>query len=146
MPFPLNLVVLSVLADIDFFAVLTLIEVSSSLRKFILGQVLTTANFCRFLRENQYLLHHDALLEKLIRLKHVALLSLSFETLRKRHGQHFYEETFDILGPLLSRLPFVAFRNNPPFPDNFCIPDFDSKGRQNCTLEQIRWIYQGRLA
>ena len=78
MSFPLNLVVLSVLADNDFFAVLTLLEVSSSLREFILDQVLTTANFCRFLRENQYILHHDAQFGKLIPLKHVALLLLTF--------------------------------------------------------------------
>src|SRR6266496_853575 len=122
MPFPLNHVVLSTLADNDLLAVLALMDVSSSLRQFILDQVLTSSVFCRCLRENQYVLHHDAKFGKLIPVEHVAWLCRAFETLRKRHGQLFYDETFGLLGPLLGRLPFEAFQNAPGIPRDFCIP------------------------
>src|SRR5215471_2190375 len=120
---------LSILADNDFTAILPLLEVSSTLRKFILSHILTISNFCRFLRENQYVLHHDTTFRKVVPPQQVSWLSLCFETLRKRHGNRFYEKTFDILGPLLSHLPFRAFKKRSSLPENFSIPDFDHKGR-----------------
>lgn len=148
MPFPLNHVILSVLADNDLLVLLALVDVSKSLHHFILDHVLTSSLFCRFLRENQYVLHHDAKFGEVIPTKHVAWLSRAFETLRKRNGKHFYDETYDFLGPLLSRLPFEAFRNIPHLPENFYIPNLDRKGREISiyTLEDITWDYRTRLA
>ena len=147
MPFPINRVILSVLADNDLLALLSLMDVSNNLRLFIQDQVLTSSLFCRFLRENQYVLYHDVKSGELIPTKHVAWLSRAFETLRKRHGKHFYDDTSDFLGPLLSRVPFEAFQNIPRVPEKFPIADFDGKGRQIAlyTLEDMTWYYKGRL-
>ena len=146
MPFPLNHVILSLLADNDFLALLTLMDVSNKLRLFILDQVLTSSLFSRFLRENQYVLHHDSTFGEIIPAKYVALLSQAFETLRKRNGEHFYDDTYDFLGPLLSHLPFKAFQKpDPHLPEEF--PNFDRKGRRNMMypLEQIACDYTYRL-
>ena len=138
---------MNALAVNDLFAVLALADVSSTLRHFILDEVLTSSLFCRFLRENQYALHHNAGFEKLLPVKHVAWLSRAFETLRERHGRCFYEKTFGLLGPLLSLMPFTAFQNTPPLPKDFFIPSRDRKGRLvDCyTFESIQWDYFCRL-
>jgi hypothetical protein len=147
MPFPLNRVVLSVLADNDLFALLSLMDVSNSLHLFILDQVLTSSLLCRFMRENQYVLHHDVKRGELIPVQHVAWLSRAFEALRKRHGNHFYDDTYDFLGPLLSRVPFEAFKTIPRLSEDFSLQYCDLKGRPVgiWTLEDITRDYRYRL-
>jgi len=59
MPFPLNLVVLNALAEVDFLGALMLACMSVSLRRFIFEQVVTISILSHFLREHQYVLFHD---------------------------------------------------------------------------------------
>lgn len=87
MPFPLNRVILGYLANIDIFTVLAFSRYIHRPRQFIYGEVLTTGLLSRFLRKNQYVLHHDADFFRLVPRQHVARLCRAVETLRKRDAE-----------------------------------------------------------
>jgi hypothetical protein len=145
MPFPCNRVILSILADVDFLALLTLTGCSASLYHFILDQVVTSSCFLHFLHGNQYTLHHDDKY-RLFSQKEIMLLFRVFNTLQRRHGSSFYEETIGVLGPLLSCIPIKMFEKQLPNDYNIPTPP-DRKGRVRgvFTLEHIRDQYNIRL-
>lgn len=152
MPFPRNRVVLSCLAEIDLFAVLALADTSSTLGQFIYEQVLTTSLLRHFLREHQYVLHHNAKYLGLLPRNHVVWLYRAFERLRQRDAEtanRLGEDTFDLLYPLLGLIPFESFKNTTaPLPDDFSIPEHNWKGkpvRGNYTLEDAHLNYSVRL-
>jgi hypothetical protein len=149
MTFSLNRVVLSCLAEIDLLAVLALADTSSTLRQFIHDQVLTSSLLSRYLRGDQYVLHHDAQYSRLIPSQQVAYLVRAFETLRSRNSEtakRIYDESIGCFGPLLGLIPFDTFRQSPPLPDDLSIPDHDRNGRpQKYTIEKAYWDYFDRL-
>src|SRR5271154_156915 len=124
MPFPLNRLFLDALADTDFLATLSLMDVSSTLNKFISQDVLTLSNLCRFLQENQYVLHHGTSHRSLISDSEVRLLHRAFETLQTRHGNSLYHQCLQFLGPLISRTPFKQFQKSPGLLSNFSLSYF----------------------
>jgi hypothetical protein len=150
MTFSLNRVVLSCIAEMDLFAVLALADTSSSLRQFIHDQVLTSSLLSRYLRENQYVLHHDAQYFRLIPSQQVAYLARAFKTLRSRNSEtakRVYDESVGGFGPLLCLIPFDTLRQS-PLPDDLSIPDHDWNGRpqnQKYTIENAYWNYFHRL-
>jgi hypothetical protein len=143
MPLPLNRVFLTSLADVDLITVLVLTEVSSSLYHFILEEVLTISALCRFLRKNQYVFQPDQAYFRLFSNQEIILLHRAFEALRRRHGECFYQQTVDCLGPLLGRTPFAVFER-PDLPADFAVPiPPNRKGRHRglYRLESIRRDY-----
>jgi hypothetical protein len=143
MPFPTNRVVLESLIDIDFLACLALTDTCATLYDIILEQVVTLPKLCRFLRENQYALHHDHYHQHFSD-KEVALLHRAFEVVQTKHGETLYDKTNGILGPLISRTPFELFKNSPALPDDFTMKTApDRKGRQFAAgLWMIEWGYE----
>ena len=115
MPFLLNPVVLTTIANVDLLAILALAEVSSALGHFIHDQVITSSLFCQFLRKNQYLFHHNAEFGKLVPVEHISRLHRAFKSLQARYEEQFYNQIFPYLGPLLALTPFKTLENTPPF-------------------------------
>lgn len=147
MPFPLNRVVLSAVADVDLLAVLMLANTSRSLHRFIFEQVLTTSNLYRFLREHQYALFHDTYHHQFSN-QEIACLHQAFEELRKRHGQSLYAEFLGLLGPLLGRTPLKVYQKSPNTILDIRIPQPpDDKGRPGgCfTFTDACFSYSHRL-
>ena len=152
MVFALNRVVLSSIAEINLFAVLALADTSATFRKFIHDQVITTSILCRFLREHQYLLHHDADYFHLVPRQHVVWLCRSFETLRQRDSETakcLDDDTFGILYPLLSLIPFKVFKSiTTALPADLSIPEHEWNGKSvlgNYNLEMAHLDYSVRL-
>jgi hypothetical protein len=152
MTFPLNRVVLSYLAETDIFAVLALADTSSTLHRFIHDQVLTTSLLCRFLKENQYVLHHDTEYSQLLPGQHVIWLYRLFEKLRQRDAEtskRLYEDSFGILYPLFGLITFEAFKSTLSLlPANMSFPEHDWNGKPvigSYTLEKARMNYSVRL-
>ena len=114
MPFPLNNVVLSALADIDLLAAVALTDTSSRLHHFILEQVITTSHICRFLRKYQCVLQHD-LHHRMFTNKEIAWVHRAFEAVRHRNGPFLFRNTIDLLGPLISRTPFTLLQKVPRY-------------------------------
>jgi hypothetical protein len=85
MPFPLNLVFLNTLMDVDFVTTLLLTEVSASLYHFIFEEVLTMPSLCHFLPKHQYALLHDKDYFRLFSNQDIILLRRAFEALDCRH-------------------------------------------------------------
>src|SRR5208282_2746052 len=140
-------VVLSALADVDFLATLLLAGTSKTLRDLILDQIVTMATFSRFLREHQYVLHHDKF-GRLFSSEEIVWLHQAFETLQNRHGPSLYEETFSVIGPLLCRIPFKIFKASPGLPPDFSIrenPDKKGRSRGVCGLSSLELLYKFRL-
>ena len=144
MSFPINRVVLSTLADVDFLAALALTETSATLCKFILDHVVTMSTFSRFLREHQYILHHDKY-ERLFSFEEIIRLHRAFGALQSRHGVPLYEETFSVLGPLLSRTPFKMLKKSPGLPQDFSMSeptDISGRSQGSCSLSTLElWYY-----
>jgi hypothetical protein len=145
MPFPLNCVVLSALAEADFLAVLALTGSSASLYHYILEHVINASDLLCFLRKNQYALHHDSNF-RLFSQEEIILLLRAFNTLQRRHGNEFYDKSVGLLGPLLGCTPMSVFEK--PLPSDYSCPlPPDRKGRirGSYSLESIRWHYSIRL-
>ena len=148
---PLNRVVLNCLAEVDLFAVLALADTSSALRDFIHDQVLAVSLLLRFLRENQYLLHHDADYFRLLSGQQIVYLVRALESLRQReseNGQCIYDEILHCFSPLLALVPFSLFKKSPSLPDDVSVPDLDWNGnpaRPKYTIEMAYWNYTDRL-
>src|SRR5215471_16127477 len=102
MTFALNHVALTRLAEINIFAILALADTSATLRKFIHDEVITTSLLRHFLKEHQYVLHHDAKYFQLLPRQHVVWLCRVFENLRQRGvetANPLDEDIFGILYP-----------------------------------------------
>ena len=151
MVFSLNRVILACLAEIDLFAVLALADTSSTIHQFIHNQILTTSLLCRFLREHQYVLHHDARYCRLIPHQHVVWLCRAFEKLCERDTEtaNYLCKHSSILYPLFGLIPFEAFKNtNAALLHDFHIPEHEWNGEPvygDYTLEQARTDYFVRL-
>ena len=142
MPFPLNLVFLNALMDVDFVTTLLLTEVSASLYHFIFEEVLTMSSLCHFLRKHQYALQHDKDYFRLFSNQEIMLLHRAFEALRCRHGKSLYDQTVDCLGPLLARTPSTLVEKS-PLPTNFTI---SQRRRGRFTLKLVREEYHAALS
>ena len=146
MPFPHNRVILSALVDVNFLATLALTNISGSLFHLILDQVITRATLSRFLRENQYALHHDNF-NRLFSNKEILLLYRAFEAVRSRHD-NFYDDVKIFLGPFLARiwkLSHNIFEKS--LPSDFQITTPTSiRFRYVYNVRRICWDYEVRLS
>jgi len=147
MPFPLNLVVLNALAEVDFIGALMLACTSASLRRLVLEQVVTILILFRFLREHQYVFFHDTY-HRLFSNQEVACLHRAFEELQKRHGKSLYSKFVGVLAPLLGRTPLKVFQKSPGVRLDIRIPNPpDHKGRPGgfFTFTDVCFSYSQRL-
>jgi hypothetical protein len=94
MPFPTHYVVLRTLASVDFMAALALAETCSTLRHMVRHEVLNISLLCRFLRENQYALHHD-IFHNYFSNKERALLHRAYSIISHRHKVEYPDPLFD---------------------------------------------------
>jgi len=147
MPFPLNLVVLNALAEVDLLGTLMLTCTSASLRRFIFEQVVSISILFRFLREHQYILFHDTY-DRLFSNQEVACLHRAFEELQRRHDESLYTKFIGVLAPLLGRTPLKVFQKLPGATVDIRVPNPpDHKGRPGgfLTFRYIRFCYYQRL-
>ena len=99
--FPTNVVVFQKLAELDFLATLSLTDVSSSLRQFILDEIVSVALLVRFLRENQCSFLND-IHHRNFSNNDFTLLVRAFTALRRRmNDDDLYQNVKDYLAPLI---------------------------------------------
>ena len=120
--FPMNMILLNAvllkhLADVDFFATLTLTNVNSSLKRLILDEIITVALMKQFLRENQSALCHDVDNRNFSSDERV-LIVRAFTALQQRNPEHLYEETKEYLPQLIRRYPISMFWNSDMIADS----------------------------
>ena len=145
MLFPHNRVILSALADVDFLATLALTDVSASLYHLILDHVITRITLSHFLREHQYVFHHDNF-NRLFSNKEVLLVYRAFEAIRNRHDE-FYDDVKTFLGPFLARIWMLPHKIlEKPLPSDFQISTpTNTRYPELYCIESIRWEYNIRL-
>src|SRR5277367_4171401 len=106
---PLNREVFEAPAEVDFLAALAFTDTSATFYYLTLEHVITTSRLGRFLRENQYALHHDRNHINFTK-KELVWVRRALLALQKRENEGpLHQKLEAYLGPLFSRLPFRLF-------------------------------------